>query len=412
MFVTGYSQGATSGSDYATVAYDPGTGTQLWVNRYNGPANSSDEASAVAISPDGNTVFVTGKSEGTGASSGYDYATIAYNAATGARLWARRYNGPANNYDAASSVTVSPTGATVFVTGASLGTATGEDYATVAYNAATGAQLWVKRYNGAANGNDVASSVAVSRTGAAVFVTGFSEGVTSLEDYTTVAYDAATGPRLWARRYNGAANLDDAASSMVVSPNGTAVFVTGYSKGPTATSYADYATIAYSAATGTKLWASRYSGSANSWDQATSLAVSPGGDTVYVTGYSRDSSSGFDYATLAYNAATGAQLWASRYNGPGNSDDEALSIAVSPGGDTVYATGYSQGGSSGFDYATLAYNAATGAQLWASRYNGYGTLNDDAYSVAVSPSTGTVFVTGPSAGNGSGVDYATIAYNG
>ena len=119
-----------------------------------------------------------------------------------------------------------------------------------------------------------------------------------------------------------------------------------------------------------------------------------------------------DYATIAYSAATGTTLWASRYGGSASSWDQATSLAVSPGGDTVYATGYSRDSSSGFDYATLAHNAATGAQVWASRYNGYGTLNDVAYSVAVSPGTGTVFVTGPSAGNGSGVDYATIAYSG
>ncbi|HLQ62831.1 MAG TPA: hypothetical protein VK131_13300, partial [Candidatus Acidoferrales bacterium] len=109
----------------------------------------------------------------------------------------------------------------------------------------------------------------------------------------------------------------------------------------------------------------------------------------------------------------GAQLWVRRYDGPGNSlgsDDAARSVAVSPGGGTVFVTGYSQGTTSD-EYATVAYDAATSAQLWVSRYDGPASLGAEANSVAVSPGGGAVFVTGSSDGGSNGEDYATVAYN-
>ena len=185
-------------------------GARLWVARYSGAGNGEDEGLSVAVSPGGARVFVTGISWG--GTSGYDLATVAYSAATGARLWAQRYNGPGNGNDYGGSVAVSPDGTRVFVTVPSPGVGTGQDYATVAYSAVTGARLWVQRYNGPANRDDYAGSVAVSPGGTRVFVTGTSQGTGSGQDYATVAYSAATGARLWVKRYNGPANRDDDAA--------------------------------------------------------------------------------------------------------------------------------------------------------------------------------------------------------
>src|SRR5262249_28566223 len=177
-------------------------------------------------------------------------------------------------------------------------------------------------------------------------------------------------------------------SSVAVSPDGQRVFVTGVSQG--STSGLDYATAAYNAATGARLWVTRYNGPANGYDTASSVAVSPGGGTVFVTGESQGSTSGLDYATVASNAATGARLWVTRYNGPGNGEGGAKSVAVSPGGGMVFVTGYSQGTAvaSSLDYATVAYNAATGARLWGARYDGPGTGRGFARGLAVSPGRG------------------------
>jgi hypothetical protein len=75
-------------------------------------------------------------------------------------------------------------------------------------------------------------------------------------------------------------------------------------------------------------------------------------------------------------------------------------------------TGESWGSTTSLDYATVAYSTNTGDQLWAARYDGPGANTDEAYSLAISPTTGKVFITGHSMGPTSADDYATIAYGG
>src|SRR5262249_42627749 len=204
----------------------------------------------------------------------------------------------------------------------------------------------------------------------------------------------------WIRRYNDPSNVADSAAAVAVSPTTGTVFVTG--SGAASIAPGDYTTVAYGPATGKQLWVTTYNGPANSGDSAHALTVGPGGDTVYVTGESWGSTTSLDYATVAYDAATGNQLWATRYDDPASGPDQAFAWAVSAGGGPVYVTGGSAGDSSGsfsaYDYATVAYDATTGLQQWAARYDGPGSNRDEAYSIAVSPTTGTVFITGHSMG--------------
>ena len=96
LLVTAVTAVAVALTGSATVAAIRGTrpapGAQLWVARYNGPAGGDNEARAVAVDPGGRRVFVTGQSYG-GRATGADYATVAYGAATGRRLWAGRFAG-------------------------------------------------------------------------------------------------------------------------------------------------------------------------------------------------------------------------------------------------------------------------------------------------------------------------------
>ena len=345
VYVTGFTVGPgncnpSACNDYATIKYN-NSGTQEWVASYNGPGNSDDHATAIAVDAAGN-VYVTGASIGT-AWPDYDYATVKYDN-SGQQQWVARYSGPGGDMDFANAIAVDASG-NVYVTGASFGSGTGFDYATIKYDA-SGNQLWVARYNGPGNGDDEPYGIAVDASGN-VYVTGYSAGLgTGLSDYATIKYDSS-GQQQWVARYNGPGSEDDYGTAITVDASGN-VYVTGYGVG-SGTGY-DYATIKYDTS-GNQLWVARYNGPANLLDIASAVALDASGN-VYVTGWSVGT--GYDYATVKYNSS-GQEQWVARYNGPGNDDDQAYAIALDASGN-VYVTGYSIGAGGESDYTTIKYS--------------------------------------------------------
>jgi len=338
VYVTGWSSNAGS-LDYATIKYNS-DGQQQWVARYNGPDNSSDEATAIALDGSGN-VYVTGFSWGSKTAS--DYATVKYDSA-GQEQWVLRYDGPASYTDEATALAVDGTG-NVYVTGGSYGFGFNYDYATIKYNAA-GQQQWVARYDGPINSDDEATGIVLDASGN-VYVTGYSTGSAGY-DYATINYDAF-GQQQWVSRYDGAAHSVDYASAIAIDGSGN-VYVTGYSGGSSTDS--DYATIRYDAS-GQQQWVARYDGPISSADEATAIALDASGN-IYVTGYSYGSNGTWDYATVKYDSG-GQQQWVSRYDGTGNYNDYANGIAVDGAGN-VYVTGASYGSLDiSWDYATTKY---------------------------------------------------------
>jgi len=162
------------------------TAVQAWVQRYSGPGNGDDHATALAV--DGsNNVIVTGYSLGGGSYPYPHYATIKYSSA-GVPVWTNRYNGLPNYWDQASAVAVDSSN-NVIVTGFSVASGTypfslNYDYATIKYSSA-GAPLWTNFYNGSGRLPDYATAVAVDSSNN-VIVTGYSAGSGSSYHYATL----------------------------------------------------------------------------------------------------------------------------------------------------------------------------------------------------------------------------------
>jgi len=370
-----------------------------WVARYNGPGNSDDYAKAMAVDASGN-VYVTGHSRSD--TSHYDYATTKYNA-SGRQLWVARYNGPGNYHDNPIAIALDTYG-NVYVTGNSYGDGTSSDYATIKYNL-NGIEQWVARYNGSGNGNDVVSAMALDADGN-IYISGNSDGGETGFDYVTIKYDE-NGNRLWVEKYDGPGNYHDKAGAIGLDISGN-VYVTGYSYGNGITRE-DYTTVKYNSS-GNRLWVARYCGPAGSphsaYDVACDIVIDTSGN-VFVTGYSDGGETSYDYATIMYDSE-GVERWVERYNGSGNTFDYAQAIALDSLGH-VYVTGCSDNNGTHQDYTTLKYDS-TGRRLWVATYSGPANNNDRAGDIEVDPS-GNVYVTGYSYDNSTSLDYATVKYD-
>ncbi len=183
VYVTGGSEGDGTSQDYATIKYDPLTGDSLWVARYNAQENGADAAKALAVDGD-NHICVTGMSWGGNVIANFDYATLMYDS-DGNEMWTSRYDGSANSWDEARAIAVDGEG-NFIVSGGSTEIGTASDYTTITY-IVDGQETWRMNYNGAANGADVANDIAVGPSGA-VFVIGYSQGIETGDDYLTVKY--------------------------------------------------------------------------------------------------------------------------------------------------------------------------------------------------------------------------------
>jgi uncharacterized delta-60 repeat protein len=282
---------------------------------------------------------------------------------------------------------------------AGVGFAEGSDYGVAKFDR-DGHRLWAATYDGAGGAYDVATDIAIDHEGNA-YVTGWSWGNNSSFDAATIKYDL-NGNQLWAARFNGPDNLEDVGHAIAVDTNGNVIVALSSTSVP---HNVNFITVCYSA-TGTQKWATVYDGPANSFDQPVDLAVDSTGG-VYVTGVSTLNGLNTDFATLKYNT-NGLQVWAARYNGPANIEDSPVRLGLDGAGN-VYVGGWSLASNGVPDYALVKYTPG-GQRTWAVRFDGVAGRYDYLSDMIVDPS-GNVYVTGSSDTFAGDADWVTLKFN-
>jgi hypothetical protein len=231
VYVTGRSAALSLVKKSTTIKYDS-SGNEVWVVRNDSMWGGND----IVINSTGN-VYVTGSSIRA------DILTSIYNS-DGSEIGQLNYDSGIN--EGSSHILLDPSG-NVIVAGGRSGGITNADYLTVKFDT-TGNVLWAREWNGPANDDDIRTGLAVDPLGN-VAVTGRTTifGNDFKDDYATVKYDSS-GNELWSAIYNGPADADDETYGVVMDASGN-VYVTGYSDAGPPTGY-DYTTIKYSDQTG------------------------------------------------------------------------------------------------------------------------------------------------------------------
>jgi uncharacterized delta-60 repeat protein len=231
------------------------------------------------------------------------------------------------------------------------------------------------------------------------------------ESYNGTDYDFAVArfaggdpiAPVWVTRSDGPTSSEDNVAAVVTDSAGD-VIVTGDSRNQ---SNSDFYTAKYSGNTGALLWERRYNGPDNSGDFGVGVAVDASGNAL-VTGYSYRAGGGVIYYTAKYAAADGALLWQQTYAGVGSTTSNIpVRIAVDSAGNAI-VTGTSHTSASGDDFYTAKYAAADGALLWERRYDHDGR-SDSPIGLALD-SAGNVSVTGWSGNVGAPDDCYTAKY--
>jgi DNA-binding beta-propeller fold protein YncE len=314
---------------------------RIWVSTYDG--GDRDRTTAIAVDPDGTRVYVTGISAGAGTQG--DFATVAYDATSGRELWVARYDGVAHKPDEPACIAVSAS--QVLVTGASQSGRDPNyfDATTVVYEAANGEESWTATiaYD---KSSDLTGPCAVSPDSATFFVAGLHRTGLSRASAFTIGYEATSGVVLWNRRYDGTRSSWESAHAISISPDGSRLYVVGVTD---VRGTEDYLTLAYDAKTGDLLW--RRIHRERLYEYPFGLAVASDGETLLVSG-----DAGSKFLTLAYSA-DGVELWNRTFHPPGGVSFR--SIALAPDGSAAYITGRHDDNAS-----TVAYEVASGQRMW------------------------------------------------
>jgi 6-phosphogluconolactonase (cycloisomerase 2 family) len=237
---------------------------------------------------------------------------------------------------------------------------------------------------GGVDGLDAADGVAASPDGAHVYVTGFEDDAVA-----TFSRDPATGALTFVEQdKDGVGGVDglDGAHSVAASPDGAHVYVTGQADDAVAT-------FSRNPSTGALTFVEQERdgvGGVDGLDAARGVAASPDGAHVYVTGAEDDA-----VATFSRDPATGALTFVEQdKDGVGGVDglDGAAGVTASPDGAHVYVAG-------GIDdaVATFSRDASTGALSFVEQdKDGVGGVDglDGAIGVAASPDGAHVYAAG------------------
>lgn len=367
----------TGSIDSAVVVFarDLATGNLTWRQQHTDDVGGIDGiagADALAISPDGSHLYVTGPSEN-------KIALFSRNAGSGALTFVGSYaeGGGIDGLGGAGDIIVSPDGAHVYVAG------TGEDkIATFERNGTSGVLTFVEAMGGVSVLGGV-SGLALAPDGSSLYAAGPDDDTLTVLSRDHNPSSANFGRLGSGQNYEDGASTDglSGVNAVSVSPDGRHVYVTadGDDNG--------VAVFDRSTTSGLLTWAQNIedgdSGGVNGLDGANAVTVSPDGTMVFVAAPDNSAVAAFSRNTETTDPDFGHLTFVDWFTGPDYGEtgaaatfdglEEANSVSVSLDGAHVFATGKT----SAKNASLVVFDLSTGA-VCPDPDSGSGNLNHQA----------------------------------
>ena len=178
--------GGSAAHKYLVAAYRATDGKLLWSSSYRDASGLPNDAGAFALSPSGDRIYVTGTGHAPSSPVPSEAApldtmtsTVAFSTATGRHIWSAQY-APDGGSAGGNAIAVSPNGRSIYVGGYSgplgAGFAGAGYFTTTAYTSA-GAQSWVASYavrDPSTLGGGSVMGIVVDPKGTAIYSAGLS----------------------------------------------------------------------------------------------------------------------------------------------------------------------------------------------------------------------------------------------
>jgi cysteine-rich repeat protein len=309
---------------------------------------------------------------------------------SGTELWRHVVAGSSAADDLVRGVAIA--GTDVVVAGQQAETATAGD-AFLARYASDGTPLWQTAIDadGANGGEDDAFAVALDGTGQVVAVGQSTPSGATAPRFTVFGRHGADGTEAWTT-----ALPDEPGTARAVLVQGPDVYAAGEAGNRLVVTR-------LVASTGAVVWRTDVAGSTGADGRARVLAA--GGGRVVVAGRLVSPATGWDFAVVALDAATGFEAWRRILDASATEAqdrDDAFGVAVDAAGD-VLAVGRLSDAVTDDDLAALKLAGATGSELWRAVVNGNNDNDDVAQALALDPA-GDLLIAGTLRSTGTRAD--------
>jgi DNA-binding beta-propeller fold protein YncE len=391
IIVSGWSEAAGRGVEYATVKYDRG-GNQLWAARYDPPGSMAGFKDLLA-DPDGN-ILVTGLFQTSWSPQLGDAITLKYDR-NGNLLWEAILDGSGSLDPCLGGEMAMDRWGNVVVAGSlAAADAAGMGYLTAKIDR-DGKQMWTKRYVISPGYACYVVGIAVDEEGNAAIL-----GNNSRSPHV-VKY-RADGELLWEAFFNGDDGHETYPQEIAADRSGNVYIACTNDVDPVR---ASTHVVKYDSR-GARRWAA-CEGTfevAPFWPVA--MAADAGGNLLVTGCASSAEKGGPDFATLKYDP-DGNLLWRAAFQGSAGADDEPWGIALDPAGN-IHVGGKSTSADGSADFVLVTYSPA-GEELRVARAAEAGAA-DWAGGVAAD-SAGNVFLTGSRSDPDRLMDFVTIKFD-